>query len=90
MVPPLFVDNIEKKQDMIISSKHNVGDILYTTDAGKILEVEVSAISPYVSKHKSEVTYYFKGIFRGYNEDDVFKSREELINHLMGRDGEND
>lgn len=89
MVPPLFVDNIEKIIYMEIKSKYNVGDTLYTIEDMKVLKFEVYAVSSFWSKHVNGVSYHRSDSFSSYAEEKCFKSETELINHLMGRDGEN-
>lgn len=74
---------------MEIKSKYNVGDTLYTIEDMKVLKFEVYAVSSFWSKHVNGVSYHRKDSFSSYAEEKCFKSESELINHLMGRDGEN-
>ena len=67
MVPPLFVDNIEKKQrDMDIKSKYNVGDIIFTID-----------VSVYYNRNGSYHSYPEKECFDSENSLINFIKRAE-------------
>lgn len=92
MVPPLFVDNIEKKQrDMDIKSKYNVGDIIFTIDGFKIVRFEVKSVSVLADENGVSVYYNRNGSYHSYPEKECFDSENSLINFIKrAENGEND
>ena len=89
MVPPLFVDNIEKKQrDMDIKSKYNVGDIIFTIDGFKIVRFEVKSVSVLADENGVSVYYNRNGSYHSYPEKECFDSENSLINFIKRAENE--
>lgn len=91
VVPPLFVDNIEKTRDMDIKSKYNVGDIIFTIDGFKIVRFEVKSVSVLADENGVSVYYNRNGSYHSYPEKECFDSENSLINFIKrAENGEND
>jgi hypothetical protein len=76
---------------MKIEIKYSEGDLLFFLRKGKIIEQSVDSIRVEVEKSKIKIVYWFRvsdisssggWIFETKEENEVFESRESLINSL--------
>lgn len=67
---------------MVLETKFNVGDTIYTVEDCAIKELTVSCIAVFIYKGKTNITYQCNGT-TSVNEENAFQSREALLYNLQ-------
>ena len=67
---------------MVLETKFNVGDKIYTVEDCAIKELTVSCIAVFIYKDKTNITYHCDGN-TSVNEENAFPSREALLYKLQ-------
>lgn len=67
---------------MVLETKFNVGDKIYTVEDCAIKELTVSCIAVFIYKDKTNITYHCDGT-TCVNEENAFPSREALLYKLQ-------
>lgn len=66
---------------MTIETKFQPGDTVYILDGLTIIKTPVLEVAAFVNEAKQTNMYRFQN-FDPRTEDEVFSSREELLNHI--------
>jgi hypothetical protein len=67
---------------MKVETKYEIGEELYAIRNGKPKKRRVNRIEIKAYKNGILIFYSFDGELNDYNEEDVYRTKEELLNYL--------